>query len=1023
MLRKLITSIASLFFVAGAVVANATPTSISASAITDSFSRPVNGKLCFAPVDATGAPAGFRVGSVQVVATPVCGLVSNGVLQSGLSVQPTPTGIYYHVTTNNRNTGAVLRDYGMTSITGSSWSLDSYDPSTSIIPAASLTYGTTTTVPYGTPASCALVGTGSVLLNCNIPQGPTGATGAPGATGATGPAGASAVGSIAGLASDGANGIAVTAKVAATTVVSSVNKQINPLAAPYNAFCDGTHNDTTAIAQAVTDAGSLGIVVIPQGSVCKVSGLTLNTYTKIQAWGAKLIPSAANQTVLTIGGGATLQTNGKMVIEGLEIDGSSQTGTTGLTVGNHAQVELIAPNIHDCGTAGLVFNATQFADIVSPRLYNNYVGAKLYSDATAGGANSINFMGGQIVGNTVGVIQYTPNLFQGSNYFYNTAFLTNSVAAVAVIGSSNSSKLYMVGGAPESNASGAASVTIDGNTITRATVFANNYATVYVDHVFIGDAQANPWAIATNHSSIEFADVAGYGQTFGNLATGDSTSNIGFSGSDSAIGIAGPVRSWPESLKTVAQFSLFGAPIYTAGGVINEFSGNASAPALTPAGGSSSGTTTDALWGPINTITHAASAGSAGSNRWTVNNIVTSPPASAFDVLCSFMIKSSVDTNYFVGFFGTTSNATISLKAGKWTRVVMYKSNQTASTNFTLVAYPNDSAGATISVANVQVMTGLTGTAATEAAFSQVLSTGAVGGSSVLNMPVSVSAATVSGLPSACGLNTSSAGALQAVTCTGTGSHVLQNAPHLTGTATIDTTQTNTVQTDTTSTTDLNLNPARSIYMVDRSGNGIGRLAGAGTAFNALNWLMPYQISDLSGTLSGTWIGSNAARAGAWANLGGSTPGDWYSKNLYVYGLSGFTKIAGPTTADSSTITLPAGGGTVATQAWVVAQGYVTSGGGSGITNVQITTGTTAIAALSCTSATATTMTGVATTSVVDPPTPTSDVSSTTGWSPGGTLYFSYWVTTNTLNWRVCNSSASASVTPGASVTWNVGAK
>lgn len=95
---------------------------------------------------------------------------------------------------------------------------------------------------------------------------------------------------------------------------------------------------------------------------------------------------------------------------------------------------------------------------------------------------------------------------------------------------------------------------------------------------------------------------------------------------------------------------------------------------------------------------------------------------------------------------------------------------------------------------------------------------------------------------------------------------------------------------------------------------------------------------------------------------------------------------------------------------------------GTGIANVQITTGTTLIAANTCTSATNTTMTGVATTSAIVPPTPTTDTSAVTGWGSTGGLYFTYWVTSNTFSWRVCNGTASP-ITPGGSVSWNVGAR
>lgn len=95
----------------------------------------------------------------------------------------------------------------------------------------------------------------------------------------------------------------------------------------------------------------------------------------------------------------------------------------------------------------------------------------------------------------------------------------------------------------------------------------------------------------------------------------------------------------------------------------------------------------------------------------------------------------------------------------------------------------------------------------------------------------------------------------------------------------------------------------------------------------------------------------------------------------------------------------------------------------SGISNTSVTVGTTLIPANSCSSASTVTMAGVSTGSTFQF-TPASDPSSTTGWSPGaaGQLYFNAWPTANTLNYKVCNPTT-ASITPGASTTWNVSAK
>lgn len=100
---------------------------------------------------------------------------------------------------------------------------------------------------------------------------------------------------------------------------------------------------------------------------------------------------------------------------------------------------------------------------------------------------------------------------------------------------------------------------------------------------------------------------------------------------------------------------------------------------------------------------------------------------------------------------------------------------------------------------------------------------------------------------------------------------------------------------------------------------------------------------------------------------------------------------------------------------------------GGGATNIQITTGTTTIPANSCLPTNSTyytaAMSGLATTSVVTGPTPTSDVNGVTGFNQAGpTLYFVMKPAANTLNWQLCNNTSS-SITPSASITWNVGAR
>ncbi len=147
---------------------------ISASDVTDSFEHAVPlARLCFTPVNANAAVSGFRVGSNQVIPNEVCGTITTGVLQSGLTLAPTPTGIGYHVYVKASNSNNVLRDYCTVPITGSTWTLDTLDcPSVGPLPTS-----TVVTSVNGNSGAFDLVGSGvscatvSGVYTCTVSGG------------------------------------------------------------------------------------------------------------------------------------------------------------------------------------------------------------------------------------------------------------------------------------------------------------------------------------------------------------------------------------------------------------------------------------------------------------------------------------------------------------------------------------------------------------------------------------------------------------------------------------------------------------------------------------------------------------------------------------------------------------------------------------------------------------------------------------------------------------------------------------
>lgn len=512
--------------------------------------------------------------------------------------------------------------------------------------------------------------------------------------------------------------------------------QVNPMAARYAAKGDGTSDDTNALQAAIDEAGTEGTLVFPPRAVFRVSGLKLKEYTKIIAWGAKLVPAGPAQTVLTIPSGATLQTNGKALIEGLEIDGKGQPETTGLRIENHAQIELIAPFIHDCGAVGLFLHGTQFADIYAPRLLKNYVGVKIYSEEMSGGGNSNNFFGGQIVGNIIGVLQFSPKFLQTSNYFYNTSMLANSEAAVAVIGSNAGSTLYLIGGAPEGNAPASAPsfMIVDGHKISRAALYVANFSTVYVDEVFIADALAAPWSIVENHSKIAFHNAQGYGIPTESLVVADGTSSVLFTGDFSAVGHVSNIGAWPSSVSTQSGlWAGFGQPLYASTDVSNWFRGDAATPLLTGKEIRATRFDIDPVFGQVNNAEFDAKPGNSEINRVTFGGLIRSSSETS-DVLVSLLMKPiancALTCGFQVGLYpgGNAYGISVNLVEGRWTRVVVFIPSWPGGKDVGMVAYPTDSSGATIDFARVQISYGAHGSEQTLQDFSQVVGTGAVGG-------------------------------------------------------------------------------------------------------------------------------------------------------------------------------------------------------------------------------------------------------------------------------------------------------
>jgi hypothetical protein len=204
---------------------------------------------------------------------------------------------------------------------------------------------------------------------------------------------------------------------------------------------------------------------------------------------------------------------------------------------------------------------------------------------------------------------------------------------------------------------------------------------------------------------------------------------------------------------------------------------------------------------------------------------------------------------------------------------------------------------------------------------------------------------------------------------------------------------------------------------------------------NTLSNIGNSSLSNSAITIAGTSVslGGSTSSLPSPGAIGGTTPAAITGTTITVNTglvINGSTAITSTSSANSQAVTCATGGsGTQVCDAagsWI--SGSTTVGGvtctlGSTCfpSDTTFTVGTTAIAANTCTSASTVTMTGL-TTAMAFSISPSADVSGVTGWGSTGGLVIDAWPTSNTLNYKVCNQTA-ASITPSASVTFNVAAR
>lgn len=469
-----------------------------------------------------------------------------------------------------------------------------------------------------------------------------------------------------------------------------------------------------------TGSGTFGFCQINVGQFSKI----YNNDALLQIKGSNCI--GINQP-----NGAPLQTTDKFILDGLRVDCNEQPNSTGVFVGgDHAQASVRNLTVVNCTTAGLRLDGAQFGEYANVSLYNNFVGLKIYSTPAGGGGNANTFYGLKVVGSTVGVLIVANSVLgMGADYFVNPSLLENSTAAMAVFGNTWPTDVHWYGGAPEHTAEkkAQATVTIDGRVVKQASIYAN-FAKVTLNEVAIAEASVSPFVRAENSSLITLNNVFGYGNPSGLLVSADATSTTALEGSLSATGMIENVVSYPPILRG-GYVRMFGVPISSPNPLVpNAYSKNSATPPIADTmGARSSATATDAWLGPVTTVVHTTEPGNQEYNRANFGNVISTPTSHKSNILVSILLKASVNCNYVLEAYADGYTATnVRLTAGRWTRAVILKPNAAAGTSFTLMGWPNDSSGPTVSFGRLEVLTEPVGSWESEGYAGMVLTTGAV---------------------------------------------------------------------------------------------------------------------------------------------------------------------------------------------------------------------------------------------------------------------------------------------------------
>lgn len=486
---------------------------------------------------------------------------------------------------------------------------------------------------------------------------------------------------------------------------------------------------TIVIPDSIADNGAATTPAIPSNVVLVFPGvanftfcaMTTGKFTKIYAHGAVFVESGSNcPGIEHLGATAILQDYDHFVLDGVRVNCVSQATSTGITdtpSSGGAQDEFTNVSVTGCTTVGIQMTNVQFGNFTNLMLEQNYVNLKVYG-VLAGSSNTFTALKSASPSSGVGVILYNSASAQitTGNVFVNPTIQNGTIASFAVIGNSTCgttcTSATIIEASPELNGGGAASVTIDGNVIPQSGFLYQKYSQVTLKNPDFEDATATTEINLTNYSNLNIEHPQGYGPQFGNLVAADSTSFVNVSGTLTSNGSMANVTSYPSTIGG-GRGAMAGAPVsYLNSAVPNFFLGNALTPPFSSTTGTSSNAiANDATYGQLNTVTFAASAGSAASNEIQIANAIPAgATAVTSDYVFSILVMASVTTKVSFysqysggnsGFISAFGNP-LTLQGGQWTRVLMYSFGIGAGNSAFLTLFPADSAGATVSFTRLE---------------------------------------------------------------------------------------------------------------------------------------------------------------------------------------------------------------------------------------------------------------------------------------------------------------------------------